>query len=201
MKFVRITFATVILSFFAIPAEASLVFDFSGDQGVDVDGQATGTTTVGGITATVSANVGVLNRGTTNFGINSPASNETTLIDSDAGKEILSISFSESVFIQSFVTRDGNSATEGSYTIGSSSGTFAQLTGGGAVTTTFSGGVLLPQGDLFTIQHDNGASGFSFDSITVTAVPEPSSVILLGLGSAAGGLYYRRKTKSLAGLP
>ena len=48
-------------------------------------------------------------------------------------------------------------------------------------------GALLLAGQTFTIQHDTGVTGFSFDRIKVTEVPEPTSAALFGMASLAFG--------------
>ena len=168
-----------------------------------MDGKSSESVTVSGLTAFVSANSGVLNKGSVNFGINSDGADQTTFIDDDDDTdpvdEVLTISFSESVFIDSFVTSNGNSATKGSYTIGSDGGTFSQVIGGGTVMTVPSlDGInnLLAQGKTFTIQQNSGAAGFSFDSITVSAVPEPASVALLSVGCVSGLVFRRRRKRA-----
>ena len=55
----------------ALGAEAQAAFfDLRGTQGADVDGLASGPTTIQAITATLAANDGVLNQTTSGFGVN-----------------------------------------------------------------------------------------------------------------------------------
>lgn len=162
---------------------------------------ASGNTTVGGITAFLSTNTGVLNQDLSiSFGINGAGTDEITRIDDDNIDEVLTVTFSESVFLRSFVTSNGNSATVGVFTAGTAFGAFNQLTGGAAVTTSFAGsGQLIGSGQSFTIQQNSGAVGFSLDSITVTAVPEPSTYFFTGfVGLALISRQHWAKKRTLA---
>ena len=176
--------------------EAGIVFEFGngGQSGMDVDGAMSRTTTVMGLTATVSTNSGVLNQGSSFFGINSAETNETTRIDDDSVDEVLTISFGQDVFVNYFETSEGNSATTGSFTVGASEGIFSQLATNETVRTSFgSPGALLLAGQTFTIQQDSGASGFSFDRIKVSIVPEPSTLTMFASAVAFCFLGRRRQ--------
>ncbi len=187
--------AVTLTSMAGQPVQAAF-FDMLGDQGDDVDGLATGPTTVDGITATVSATPnGVLNTSGSNFGINSTGTNETTRIDKDSIFEVLTISFDQDVYFKSFSITSTSGATIASYDVGGTTGTFDFPSGTNTETIIFPGlGVLIssPTLSTFGLDASTGATGYSFDSFTVNAIPEPASLALLAMGAGMIATRQRR---------
>lgn len=180
-------------------------FDLLGTQGADVDNLASGTTTVDGIAATLSATSPAgaeLNGSGSNFGINTPASfgsDESTRIDNDNSTEVLTLQFlDESVVFESFTITSGSGATVAAFTIGAFSGTFDFPTGGTTITLNAGdelplGGITLSTLDSAVFSLDAGGTGYSLDSFTVSTIPEPASV---GLVLAGAGLMLGRRRKA-----
>ena len=189
-------------------------FNFLGQAGSDLDGNSVSATslTVDGITLTLNAGVvvdgsaGVFNQTADNFGINAnETGDETDAIDGALGFESIVFSVTSSVALSSLTldafnfdritpdtTSDGVDAGSlvftGGSTLNFSSGTVSGsdvLTVGESITT----------GQQFTLSHVAG-NGFGLEDVTFTAVavPEPSSIVFLGLA----GSYFvvRRRRRS-----
>ena len=140
----------------------------------------------GGLIATVSANIGDLNRTGSGFGINAPgAGDDTDNVDAVNGLEIVSVSFNADVSVKGIFASLLGAADNGSLTIPGNAaipfGSFGFVDAGGA---------FMAQGNQFDVAYVSG-NGFSFDSFTVDRVPEPSALMLLG--AAAGVLAWRRR--------
>ncbi|MFC5050702.1 PEP-CTERM sorting domain-containing protein [Rubritalea spongiae] len=139
---------------------------------------------VDGVILSLSSPSGVLNQTTSNFGINhAGAGDDTAQIDGDAGAEVLLFSFDTSGVLEAL-----NFSSVG----GSDS---FRVTKNGAGGLIYSANSVLPNlsftaSDVFEIEHISG-NGVSFDSLSITAIPEPSSTLLLGMGGLA--LLSRRK--------
>ena len=160
-----------------------------------------GTMLVDGLTLTIISTQGSLNQTTSSFGINHTggSADESALIDGDEGAETLQFSFDQDVTITQL--------TLSSYTAGSESATFT-IDGFAAINLS----PLAAASDIYDFVTDNTLStgnlalltwvsgnGFSVDSITVETmgivVPEPSSIMLLGMSVIMLACYRSRKTK------
>lgn len=163
----------------ACPTEAT-TFDLLGTEGAAVDGEASDSVTVDGITATLTATPnGVLNGTASNFGINSDGADETTRIDDDDDSEVLELIFDQNVNFVSFTVTSSSGATVVAYTVGTVTDTFDFPSGGGTFAITLpGGGELISTSDTLTfgIDGSSGATGYSLDSFTVEVVPTPAAL-------------------------
>jgi hypothetical protein len=190
--------ALAMTGIFSISAEAAL-FQLAGNAAVEaVDESPSFSLTVGGITATLTANIGLLNTTlVSGFGVNAPGSlDESSLIDDGQGIESVSISFNVPVRLDQIVL---------SLFTGGATGDLATLIvdGFSALTLTptapaldvynFSSSNTVPLGQSLALAFQAG-NGFSFDSFTVsiTAVPEPPTALVLTVALLAMYCVSRR---------
>jgi hypothetical protein len=186
MKRLALPAAFMLLSMiFASAVQATTLFQLKGNAAVEaVDEAASFSLTVGGITATLTANVGVLNTTSSGFGINHPTTGDPTdHLDGMFAVEEVSIVFNLPVRLDQIVLSDFT---------GSTTGDLATLTIDGFPPLTliptapaldvynFSSNNTLPAGQSIHLAWQAG-NGFSFDSFSVT-VPEPASGLLLCAG-------------------
>ena len=178
--------ALMLLTMILVPAvNATTLFQLKGNAAVEaVDESVSFPLTVGGITATLTANVGVLNTTSSGFGVNHPTTGDPTdHIDGMFAIETVSIVFNLPVRLDQIVLSDFT---------GSTTGDLASLTIDGFPLLTlnptapaldvynFSSNNTLPAGQSIVLAFVAG-NGFSFDSFSVT-VPEPASWLLLSVG-------------------
>ncbi len=168
----------------------SITINLRGPEIEAIDESATIDITNSGLTATLTANDGVLNRTSGAFGINASGGRDASnLIDNGDGESItesVSIEFDQPVTfdqlqLSSFTVSEAVSLT---------------IAGNSPISLVGTG----PSTDIYNFSTDNTVSigqsvmlafsignGFSFDEFTVTlaeptAVPEPTTIILLGIG-------------------
>ena len=158
----------------------------------------------GGLTATLSANTGVINRTSRAVGINSSCdSDNTDELDSacaDTPSERLSVSFNQSVIFQNFVVSGLTRGDTGILVIEQDTDEYQlQFSATGLFSPVIDVPLLIAAGQTFYIQSliDNNtrtARGFSFDSFTVdtlddvVSVSEPEILSLLILGVVLLGI-------------
>jgi len=165
------------------PTMASTTFNFRdtlAGPGVDLDGVASGSSTVGGVTLTMAVSPdGVFNQTGSAFGINAAAGTDDT-DEFDAG-EGFTFSFNHNVTLDSVSVSVFGSGDSGriSYDGGSVIGTISS-TG-----TTVLNSSLITSGTVLRFESLSGT--FSLDSLTVTAMPEPHTMAFLA-GTGALGL-------------
>jgi hypothetical protein len=171
---------------FASAGEATTLFQLAGSAAVEaVDEAPSFPLTVGGITATLTANVGVLNTTSAAFGVNHPTTGDPTdHIDGMFAAEAVSIVFNLPVRLDQIVLMDFTGGTTGDLASLTIDG-FAPLT---LIPTApaldvynFSSNNTVPAGQSIVLAWQAG-NGFSFNSFSVTAVPEPASWWLLCAG-------------------
>lgn len=194
MKLKLLSLLSVLLV--ASSVEAQLVFDFTSGN---LDGGEPGSTlTVSSLTLTVtSVNPdGKLNwTSSGGFGINSSiASDDTDGFDTG---ESFSFSFDQDVTLTSITVSSWNSNDNATLTV-SGSGDFATVSSTGL--TTFA--LNVTSGSTVTITANGTTAignGFYLDSLSVSAIPEPSTYAAI-LGALALGVIYirRRKQKAVA---
>jgi hypothetical protein len=185
--------AAVLLSMPA--AAATISFDLLNqtdtyyDEGSieSLDGSSSFSITRAGLTATISANIGILNQTGSAFGINAPLTGDATdQIDGDNGDEVVSVTFNQDIKLTLFEFHAIGSSDSGIITL--------PLGGTFAVDSVVDGlSTLILAGQSISIAHVTG-NGFSFDSVTVETVPIPAAAWLFGsalLGLA--GIARRKK--------
>jgi hypothetical protein len=182
--------AGLILTIVFVPAvQATTLFQLAGSATVEaVDEAPSFSLTVDGITATLTANIGVLNTTqVSGFGVNAPGTGDNTSeIDGVLGTESVSIVFNVPVRLDQIVLSD----------FFAGAGDLAMLTIDGfpAITLNptpsaldvynFGSNNTVPVGQPIVLAYQAG-NGFSFDSFSVTKIPEPASGLLLFVGFMA----------------
>jgi len=161
-----------------------------------------GSVTQSGLTLTLTSAQGSLNQTSSSFGVNHPSSGDaTSLLDGVNGAETINISFNQDVIITSLTlssyTHGG--AETASLTIASFSPIDLVAQAAASDVYNFSSDNLLNMGQTAQLAWLSG-NGFSFDSITVetiaSVVPEPNSILLLGLSGIIFACYRSRRTPS-----
>jgi len=185
IKTTLLLFTTIAVS----QSSAAIIFDFR-DTG-NTTAIESGTVLISGLTATLSANSGVLNQTASSFGINATGSGDATaLIDDGAGiAEIFSVQFDQDVILNSATLSLFSAGETANFTFGATTIGITD-TGSGSDVFNAPANTVLTTGQSISIAWTAG-NGFSVDSLSVDLVPEPSSTLLLGLGSLA--LFTRRR--------
>ena len=202
---IRILFVSVILTSacaLSTPVQGlSITFDMRGSEGSVVDGLASRSVTKDGLTSTLAANSGFLNKTGSGFGINAKGvGDDTDAIDNGVIDEFVTIEFDQLVTFDQVVLSSFTSAEESILTIAGGSPIALVGTGPSTDIYNFSTDNTIPIGQSVMLSYSSG-NGFSFDEFTVTldestAVPEPATIILFGIGLAGlGGGFLRERFK------
>jgi PEP-CTERM motif-containing protein len=153
--------------------------------------------TIDGLVATLQAlpetysgyNV-VLNQTSSAFGINVDKitcnMEDSSQVDGGCTGELLGISFSENVYLNSLRVSSFGSTDQGLVTVDGTA--TVPLTSTGLVSL---GNIYLAAGDVWTVSYLAG-NGFSVDNFTVSTVPEASTLVLLTT-ALIGVVYWRRR--------
>ncbi|MBM4153237.1 MAG: PEP-CTERM sorting domain-containing protein, partial [Kiritimatiellaceae bacterium] len=132
-----------------------------------------------------------LNSTASSFGVNAPTTaDQSSFMDTGAGKEAVWISFNHIVTVKSLSVGDfsPSNVETGAYQV--ANGALTHFTASG----TYSGiDTVLNTGAFFKVMTVNtgGGNGWSLNSFTVTAIPEPATGMMLGAGSLALLLFRR----------
>jgi len=175
--------ALVAMAGFVGAAHAQTVFVFEGSGstiGAGLSGELTGSFTVSGIEITATASEANFNATGSGFGINQAASGDDTdgfdFTNGTDNSEGFTLSFDQAVYLNSFSVSSFGSSDE--VTITDSANSVATITSTGS---TSLGNYLLGSGSTLNVSTTAGTygNGWSFDSITVTAVPELRAYALI----------------------
>jgi hypothetical protein len=177
-------------------AHAATMFQLIGSMAVEaVDESASFSLTQDGITATLAANVGVLNTTTSGFGVNHPrVGDPTDLLDAFfMDHDSVTVTFNRTIALDQVVlslfTPSGGELA--SLTIdGFPPITLAPTTAATDV-YNFSFANTVSVGQSIVLAHVAG-NGFSFDSFTVSAIPGPAGWLMLLTATGAVALSRRR---------
>ena len=168
-------------------AQAALItFDLLGDAAIYnvLDDKASGSVVVDGVTATLTASHGVLNRTGSGFGVNdlSTSSDDTDALNAN---QWIDVEFDQAVIFTNLNVSSWGTNDTGEVRLAP---TFASQGGiAGTGDTEYYFHVDPEQTVRFFAASDTGeANGFSVDSFTVEAIPEPAAigfVSLVGIGA------------------
>ena len=172
MKFQNIILATTLLVSHNILA-ATVNFDLRDSSIGNLDGSQTFTFTSGGISATVSANTGVLNHTASGFGINGLSTSDDT--DGLEIGETVSIAFNANILLSGFSVSSFGAADSGTFQTGSVPLYAISSTGFQDLSNIF-----IAAGSSINISGSTGS--FSLDSVRVETVPIPSALLLFVTG-------------------
>ncbi|MDF7825405.1 hypothetical protein P4B35_15370 [Pontiellaceae bacterium B12227] len=183
---------SMLLLFFPTIGTADVVFDLLDDSAIYsvLDDQPSGLVTNGGILATLTASEGVLNRTQDGFGINDPYTDDTDALDVG---EYIDISFDQAVSFRNVNVSSWNKDFDfGDILLGNGGMYVSQGNILGTGDTGFNFVVSIGQVvRIKSVAGESATNGFSFDSFSVEAIPEPaviSFITLIGIG----GIMARR---------
>lgn len=172
--------AIVICLLAGLAESAVITFDFRNNPDLytaldDLAGPVSFTNA--GLVATFTASEGAMNRTTSGFGINGVSGSDDT--DAFDIGEWITITFNQDVTITNVTVSSWSAgADEGQVKFGGSTAYTISSTGSHVLDYAISAGTVL------RIENTAGTfgNGWSLDSINVSAVPEPATFGLLGLG-------------------
>ncbi|MDF7799802.1 hypothetical protein P4C99_10015 [Pontiellaceae bacterium B1224] len=154
-----------------------------------LDDQASGTVTNGGIRVTLVASSGELNRTTSGFGINGPGTDDSDALNLD---QYIDLTFDLTVQFKNVDVSSWGAGSDGEVRLGMDN----TFTNQGNISTTgdtaFDFKVNMGQTvRIYATGETSPTNGFSVDSFSVEAIPEPA-VVSLVLLFGSGLLVMRR---------
>ncbi len=150
-------------------AAEAVFFDLRGAQGLALDEVFSGSTTVGGITATLTAIAGELNQSGDGFGVNFlPGSgDDPDALDGDIFPESITITFNVNVFLNQIQLSKLSAGEEGAITIAGGTPISLVDTGVGDDEFNFNSANSVLTSESIVLSWVSG-NGFSFDDFTVS---------------------------------
>ncbi len=150
------------------PSTQAAFFDLRGALGVELEGAISGSISVGGITATLTANSGVLNQSSIGFGVNATgAGDDAARLDGDVLAETITLSFNTDVFLDQIQLSVLSDSEEGSLSIAGDAPISLLDTGAGDDEYNFNTNNTVLTTESIVLAWVSG-NGFSFDDFTVT---------------------------------
>lgn len=184
----------LLFAMLSCPASAGTILFNLRDTAViePLDEAASFMLTKSGVTATLTASAGELNVTTSGFGVNYPGpGDDTDALDGALGLESVSVTFDVDVYFESLTLSIFSPGETATLNIASFPTVPLSDTGSGADVFSFSSNNLVSAGQAVVLAHESG-NGFSFDSFSVSTVPEPSSAAII-LGGILIGVIPRRR--------
>ncbi len=171
--------AMVVAGFTASTFASLIVFDLLGDPSIysELDNLASASVTNGGLVATLTASEGVLNRTTDGFGINGIGTDDTDALNLG---QYIDVVFDQAVTFSNLNVSSWGVSDAGEVQLGSAFDSQGSISGTGDTAYNFS----VDAGVVVRIRSTAGSSatnGFSVDSFTVEAIPEPAVMGFIGL--------------------
>jgi hypothetical protein len=202
MKLTQTLLTAAAIGCCALSASADTTFTFydsSTTIGAALSGQSSGSFTVSDIEITATASTDTFNATGSGFGINQAAGGDDTdgfdftETAGDGIAEGFTLSFDQDVYLVDFSVYSWSVANGDEVSIMDNTTLVATITSTGS---TSLGDYLLSENSELTIMTTAGiyGNGWSFDSITVSAVPEPSTFALLSGFCALGFVMLRRRS-------
>ena len=143
-------------------------FDLRGALGTELEGAISGSISVGGITATLTANSGILNQSSLGFGVNATGSgDDAARLDGDVVAETITLTFNIDVLLDQIQLSVLSPDEEGSLTIAGSTPVSLGDMGGGADEYDFNSNNTVLTTESILLSWVSG-NGFSFDDFTVS---------------------------------
>jgi hypothetical protein len=190
------------ISCFAFSASADTTFTFDDSSttiGAALSGQSSGSFTVNDIEITATASTDTFNATGSGFAINQTAGGDDTdgfdftETEGDGIAEGFTLSFDQDVYLVDFSVSSWSTSGGDEVSIMDGTTLVATITSTGS---TSLGDYLLSESSELTVMTTAGTygNGWSFDSITVSAVPEASTFALISGFCALGFVMLRRRS-------
>jgi hypothetical protein len=186
----KLCFLPVLFLALSFVTAQNVTFTFGNNNGLGesqaaLDGLASGSVTVSGLTLSAAANSGTFNSTSTlGFGINaSPSTTDTTTSFDET--DAMTFSFNKPVTFNSIDLNLFGSGESGFFTY---TGGTIQITTDPFTFTNVS----LAANEVVTFGNNSGSS-FSLQSFNVTVIPEPATWMLMGVGLLLGVQRLRRR--------
>ena len=170
MNFAKTIFfsAGLLLTSFTAQTTQAAFFDLRGALGTELEGAISGSISVGGITATLTANSGILNQSSLGFGVNATGSgDDAARLDGDVLAETITLTFNIDVLLDQIQLAVLSEDEEGALTVAGGSPISLVDTGAGDDEYNFNANNTVLTTDSVVLSWVSG-NGFSFDDFTVS---------------------------------